>query len=152
MAAEFVRSCAAVGIVSILEGVVRPAAGEDPDELQVEAARELGGLRPTLYKAQVPHGGAGDRAAIGRVCARITEVLPVPWVVLSQGVSIPDFPGAVAVACRSGASGFLAGRAIWSDTVAAPDPVPLLRSRAVDRLRSLADLVDEHARPWHEAS
>lgn len=152
MAAEFVRSCAAVGLVSILEGVVRPAGGENPDDLQVEAARELGALRPTLYKSQVPRAGSGDIDAIGRVCARITAVLPVPWVVLSQGVSIADFPGAVEVACRYGASGFLAGRAIWSDTVAATDPVPLLRTRSVDRLRVLADVVDEYARPWREAS
>jgi sulfofructosephosphate aldolase len=151
MSAEFVRSCAAAGLVSVLEGVARPASGGYSDRLFVEAARELGGLRPTLYKAQVPRAGKGDPAEIGAVCARLTEVLPVPWVVLSQGVSIMDFPGAVELACRNGASGFLAGRAIWSDTVAAADPVPLLRERAVGRLRRLAELVDEHARPWLEA-
>lgn len=152
MAAEFVRSCAAAGLVSILEGVVRPGPDDDQDELQVEVARELGALRPSLYKAQVPRAGAGDPAEIQAVCARITAVLPVPWVVLSQGVSIAAFPGAVERACRGGASGFLAGRAIWSDTVAAENPVPLLRSRAVDRLRALADIVDEHARPWRDAT
>ena len=101
MSAEFVRSCAAVGLVSILEGVARPAPGEDSDRLQVEAARELGGLRPTLYKTHVPRAGTPHEVA--RVCARLTEVLPVPWVVLSQGVSIVDFPAAVELACRNGA-------------------------------------------------
>lgn len=151
MSAEFVRACAEAGLVSVLEGVIRPAPGEDPDRLQVEAARELGGLRPSLYKSHMPRAGAGDPAEIGRVCARMTEVLPVPWVVLSQGVSIADFPRAVELACRNGASGFLAGRAIWSDTVAAEDPTPLLRERAVGRLLRLAELVDRHARPWREA-
>ncbi|HEV2783915.1 MAG TPA: hypothetical protein VGX25_31395 [Actinophytocola sp.] len=150
MAAEFVRTCAEAGLVSVLEGVARPAPGEDQDRLQVEAARELGALRPELYKAQVPRAGQGEPAEITRVCARLTEVLPVPWVVLSQGVSIPEFPRAVEAACRGGASGFLAGRAIWSDTVSAPDPVPLLRERSVDRLRSLAELVDRYARPWRD--
>jgi sulfofructosephosphate aldolase len=149
MSAEFVRSCAAAGLVSVLEGVARPAPGEDSDRLQVEAAQELGALRPTLYKTHVPRADApGD---VARVCARLTEVLPVPWVVLSQGVSIVDFPAAVELACRNGASGFLAGRAIWSDTVGADDPVPLLRERSVERLRRLTELVDEHARPWQEA-
>jgi sulfofructosephosphate aldolase len=151
MAAEFMRFCAAGGLMSVLEGVIRPAPGDDPDQLQVEAARELGGLRPALYKSQMPRAFAGDPVEVGRVCARITAALPVPWVVLSQGVSIADFPHAVEVACRGGASGFLAGRAIWSDTVGAEDPVPLLRQRSVGRLRWLSELVDKHARPWYEA-
>jgi sulfofructosephosphate aldolase len=150
MAEEFVRRCAGAGLVSVLEGVVKPRPGEDFDELLVEAATELGALRPTLYKGQVPRHGKDDPGEIARLCERMTAVLPVPWVVLSQGVSIADFPSAVRVACRAGASGFLAGRAVWSDTVA--DPVPLLRSRAVDRLRALAEIVDGTARPWREAA
>jgi sulfofructosephosphate aldolase len=151
MATEFVRICAAAGLVSILEGVIRPAPGEDPDALQVEVARELGALRPSLYKSQMPRAGSAELTEAGAVCARITKVLPVPWVVLSQGVSIVDFPQAVTVACRNGASGFLAGRAIWSDTVGAADPVPLLRERALGRLHRLADVVDTYARPWRDA-
>ncbi|HEU5475529.1 MAG TPA: hypothetical protein VFV67_33215 [Actinophytocola sp.] len=151
MAAEFVRSCAAAGLMSVLEGVIRPAPGENPDRLQVDAARELGALRPALYKTQMPRAGVGDPAEVADVCTRITNAMPVPWVVLSQGVSIADFPRTVELACRSGASGFLAGRAIWSDTVGAADPVPLLRERSVARLYWLAELVDKHARPWQEA-
>lgn len=148
MAEEFVRRCSAAGLLSILEGVVRPTSDHDFDQLQVEAATELGALRPTLYKAQVPRRGQG--AEVGRVCERISAAVPVPWVVLSQGVTIEDFPAAVRTACHAGASGFLAGRAIWSDTL--PDPAPLLRSRAVDRLKRLAELVDRSARPWQEAA
>jgi sulfofructosephosphate aldolase len=149
MAETFVRRCADAGLLSILEGVVRPRSDHDFDQLQIEAAAELGGLRPSLYKAQVPRRGI-DQAEVGRVCERISAAIPVPWVVLSQGVTIEDFPTAVRTACRAGASGFLAGRAIWSDTLV--DPTPLLRSRAVDRLKALAELVDGSARPWHEAA
>jgi sulfofructosephosphate aldolase len=150
MAADFVRRCSAAGLLSILEGVVRPTSDHDFDQLQLEAATELGALRPSLYKAQVPRRGLGDRAEIGRVCERISAAVPVPWVVLSQGVTIEDFPTAVHTACHAGASGFLAGRAIWSDTLT--DPTPLLRSRSVDRLKRLAELVDRSARPWQEAA
>jgi sulfofructosephosphate aldolase len=149
MAAEFVRRCSAAGLLSILEGVVRPRSDHDFDQLQLEAATELGALRPSLYKAQVPRRGV-DQAEVGRVCERISAAIPVPWVVLSQGVTIEDFPTAVRTACHAGASGFLAGRAIWSDTLS--DPAPLLRSRAVDRLKRLAELVDRSARPWQEAA
>lgn len=150
MAEAFVRRCADAGLSSIVEGVVRPGPGESFDTLLLEAATELGALRPTLYKAQVPRHGTGDPVEVGRVCERVTSALPVPWVVLSQGVSIADFPTAVRTACAAGASGFLAGRAVWSDTLA--DPVPLLRSRAVSRLRALSDIVDDTARPWWEAA
>jgi sulfofructosephosphate aldolase len=149
MAEEFVRRCSAAGLLSILEGVVRPRSDHDFDQLQLEAAAELGALRPSLYKAQVPRRGV-DPAEVGRVCERISATVPVPWVVLSQGVTIEDFPNAVRTACHAGASGFLAGRAIWSDTLT--DPTPLLRARAVDRLKRLADLVDNSARPWQEAA
>lgn len=149
MAAEFVRRCAAAGLVSILEGVVRPSSDLDFDQQQLEAAAELGALRPSLYKAQVPRRGV-DEVEVGRVCERISSVVPVPWVVLSQGVTIEEFPTAVRTACHAGASGFLAGRAIWSDTLT--DPTPLLRARAVDRLKRLAELVDRSARPWQDAA
>lgn len=150
MAEAFVRRCADAGLLSVLEGVVRPGPGEDFDDLFLEAAAELGALRPSLYKAQVPRLGVGPPAEVGRLCARVTAVVPVPWVVLSQGVAIADFPARVRTACLAGASGFLAGRAIWSDTLADPDR--LLRSRSVDRLRALGDIVDATARPWHEAA
>jgi sulfofructosephosphate aldolase len=149
MAAEFVRRCAEAGLLSIVEGVVRPTSDLDFDQLQLEAAAELGALRPSLYKAQVPRRGI-DEVAVGRVCEQISAAVPVPWVVLSQGVTIEDFPTAVRTACRAGASGFLAGRAIWSDTLS--DPTPLLRSKAADRLQRLAELVDRSARPWQEAA
>ena len=49
-----------------------------------------------------------------------------------------------------GASGFLAGRAIWRDALADASG-RLLRERSVPRLGSLAARVDEVARPWPEA-
>ena len=152
LAAEFIATCAAAGLCSVLEPVARPAAGESDFDLNasiLEAAAELGPLRPSLYKAQVPSQGRGPAAEIAAVCDRLTATLPVPWVALSQGVTIADFPGAVEIACRAGASGFLAGRAIWSDTVGAADHAAEIRRRSVDRLHRLGDIVDEHARPWH---
>ncbi|MGA8117315.1 MAG: hypothetical protein WCA46_27080 [Actinocatenispora sp.] len=153
IAERFVAACAAAGLPSVLEGVVRPDT-PDQDELNeqiVTAATELGALRPSLYKAQVPGLGLADDATTGRVCARITRRVPVPWVVLSQGVPLSAFPHAVEIACRSGASGFLAGRAVWSDVVREPDHARALRERSVPRLRALAATVDRYARPWREA-
>ena len=57
---------------------------------------------------------------------------------------------AVAAACRGGASGMLAGRALWTSVLAADDPTDLLRERSVPRLHELAAIVDAHGRPWRE--
>jgi sulfofructosephosphate aldolase len=155
IAERFIAACRAAGLLSVLEGVVRPAPDEDAFDLNeaiVTAAGELGDLGPSLYKAQVPGLGRADDATTAEVCREITARLPVPWVVLSQGVELDAFPHAVELACRSGASGFLAGRAVWSDTVDADDPAQGLQERSVPRLRALADTVDRYARPWWEVT
>jgi sulfofructosephosphate aldolase len=144
---RFVELAAAHGLLSVLEPVVRH---ESREWAIVEAARELGAVRPSLYKCQVPLEGKRDPAEITRHAREIDAALPVPWVVLSQGVAPNDFPAAVEAACRGGASGFLAGRALWTSTLAADDPTDLLRSRSVPRLRQLGAIVDEHGRPWRE--
>jgi sulfofructosephosphate aldolase len=144
---RFVELAAERGLLSVLEPVVRH---ENREWAIVEAARELGAVRPSLYKCQVPLVGEGDAAEITRRAREIDAALPVPWVVLSQGVAVDDFPGAVEASCKGGAAGFLAGRALWTSTLGADDPTRLLRERSVPRLQELVAIVDEHARPWRE--
>lgn len=149
LARSFVALAERHGLLSVLEPVVRH---EDREWAIVEAARELGLVRPSLYKCQVPLEGRGDPAAITKGAREIDAALPCPWVVLSQGVEPDDFPVAVEASCRGGASGFLAGRALWTSALAADDPQALLRDQSVPRLRELAAIVDAHGRPWREKS
>lgn len=149
MSRRFVELAERHGLLSVLEPVVRVPESRREDAI-VEAARELGAVRPSLYKCQVPLAGRGDPDEITRRARRIDDALPVPWVVLSQGVEPDDFPRAVEAACRGGASGMLAGRALWTSTLAAEDPTELLRARSVPRLQELAEIVDAHGRPWSE--
>jgi sulfofructosephosphate aldolase len=149
MARHFVELAARRGLLSVLEPVVRVPEEQREDAI-VEAARELGAIRPSLYKCQVPLYGRGDPAAIERKSQSVDAVLDCPWVVLSQGVDPDDFPAAVAAACRGGASGMLAGRALWTSVLAADDPTDLLREQSVPRLHELATIVDAHGRPWRE--
>ena len=147
MSRRFVALAERHGVLSVLEPVVRH---EDREWAIVEAARELGAVAPSLYKCQVPFGGKAEPAAITTHCREIDAALPCPWVVLSQGVDPADFPGAVEAACRGGASGMLAGRAVWTATLTAGDPTELLRTRSVPRLQELAAIVDAHGRPWRQ--
>ena len=147
LARRFVELAGSRGLLSVLEPVVRH---EQREWAIVEAARELGALRPSLYKCQVPLEGRETPDALARHAREIDAALPVPWVVLSQGVAADDFPGAVAACCRGGASGFLAGRALWTAALAGDDPTEILRGRSVPRLRELAEIVDAEGRPWRE--
>jgi sulfofructosephosphate aldolase len=141
MTRDFVRACHAVKLLAIVEGVVR----RDDDDLQLEAARELAACGPDVYKAEVPGFGKAPLDETARRCEAITRNVDVPWVVLSAGVALDDFPRAVEAACRGGASGFLAGRAIWSDAVGASDVRAALREQSAPRLQRLGDLVDRFA-------
>ncbi|MFF0338481.1 aldolase [Kribbella sp. NPDC004875] len=155
MAEEFVRRCAAAGLLSVLEPVAQPVDGEqhfDLDTAILEAAEALGPVRPDLYKAQVPSRGTGDPDGIVATCRQLSALLPVPWVVLSNGVARDDFPRAVELACRGGASGTLAGRALWTPALDAADPAGSLATTCRDRLALIADIVHEHARPWRKAT
>jgi sulfofructosephosphate aldolase len=154
LARRFIALAAERGVLSVLEPVVRPAAGEvdwEEDRAILEAARELSPLRPSLYKAQVPRRGRGTPDELRRASAALGAAVTGPWVVLSQGVDRDDFLGAVRAACQGGASGFLAGRALWSDVVGRPDVGRALAEVAVPRLERLVEVVDREATPWRKA-
>ena len=146
MVEEFVERCRAHNLISIIEPLSRaPLAVPvwDWDAGVLAAARELGGLGADLYKAEMPLRGDGTDSEIRAACAAISEAVSSPWVVLSSGVHRDRFPHAVAQACAEGASGFLAGRAVWSACIGAPDPIRALEEDAVRRLDALCHAVDD---------
>jgi sulfofructosephosphate aldolase len=154
---EFLEACHDHGRPGIVEGIVRPDAGvrilpDDHAELVLQAAVELTALGPDLYKAEVPTLGLADDDAITAASRRVSEALRCPWVVLSNGVRPERFDGAALAACRGGASGFLAGRAIWIESIASPDPRDHMERVGAPRLAALAAAVDAVARPWTEVT
>ncbi len=125
-------------------------AATRPDVVR-ETAQRLGALGPDILKLEFPvdaaHNNNHDewRAA----CEAVSAASPVPWVLLSAGVDFPIFEQQVRVACEAGASGFLAGRAIWKECVAMTpqERQQFLTTTATERVNTLKALV-EHARPW----
>lgn len=145
MVESFVSRCRAAGLVSIIEPVSKaPRRGGDWDwNAGVHAAAdELGGLGADLYKSEVPLHGKADSNVLHGECAQLGSRIISPWVVLSSGVAADEFPRAVETACAAGASGFLAGRAVWRSCVGASNLADALETDAVPRLQRLADLVD----------
>jgi sulfofructosephosphate aldolase len=154
LVAEFNELCAKSGLPSIIEVIVKPPTDSsrsfDREEELVIAAKEASQWNADLYKAEVPFHGEGDLNAITRNSQRITEAVGTPWVVLSNGVKAPFFADAVKACAQGGASGFLAGRAVWADIVGAPDIPAALREVSIPRLEKLAEIVDQYARPWSD--
>lgn len=153
MVEEFVERCHGAGLVAIVEPVSRAPRNDADwswDEGVLAAATELGCRGADLYKAEVPTRGSGDADEIRRRCAELSRRIGSPWVVLSSGVPHDLFPRAVQLACGEGASGFLAGRAVWApvlDFVAGPDTArdqveQHLRETSVPRLQRLCAFVD----------
>jgi sulfofructosephosphate aldolase len=151
---EFNQLCAKSGLPSIIEVIVKPPTDSsrsfDREEELVIAAKEASTWNADLYKAEVPFHGEGDLLAITRNAQRITEAVGTPWVVLSNGVKAPFFADAVKACAQGGASGFLAGRAVWADIVGSPDIPAALREVSIPRLEKLAEIVDQYARPWSD--
>jgi sulfofructosephosphate aldolase len=144
---RFLDLCHRAGVASVLEGVTRPPIGQEwrsPTEQQdaiLAAATEFSSARPSLYKAEVPGFGRLEPHQLTAQAKQITEVLSSPWVALSSGVKPDDFPSAVEAACHGGADGFLAGRAIWADSVGVDDVAGHLQKNATSRLEALLGAV-----------
>ena len=151
LANEFVAVCKNVGLPSVLEIICRPGKDESKfnrEQALIDAAKEAASWNPSLYKAEVPYYGKGEPALITEASKKITDAIGRPWVVLSNGVAAEDFAGAVRASCLGGASGFLAGRAIWADVIGTPDYKTELKNRSIARLTQLCEIVDEFGAPF----
>lgn len=149
---DFKNLCEVSGLPSIIEIIVKPPMDSSKsfnrEEELIIAAREAATWKPDLYKAEVPFHGEGDLNLVTKNAERISEAIGSPWVVLSNGVKQPFFNDAVKACAMGGASGFLAGRAVWADIVGAADIPKALREVSIPRLQRLAEIVDTHAKPW----
>jgi tagatose 1,6-diphosphate aldolase len=139
---------------SLQAGVPKESAAFAETRPQVvrETARRLGGLGADVLKLEFPVDVAfnQDRSLWRSTCAAISEVCPIPWVLLSAGVDFEVFEEQVRIACETGASGFLAGRAIWKEAVvmSPEDRQRFLATTAVERLKRITDIASRLARPW----
>lgn len=152
--------CRTYDIPLLVEAVSYPLEGQDKaafaatkPEVVVQTAVELTPLGFDVFKAEFPVDLAypHDESTLGDWCRKLDEACPMPWVILSAGVDIDQFVKQVEVACTNGASGFLAGRAIWKEAVAIKDSgerKQYLATRAVDNLRRCVELAEQHARPF----
>ncbi|GIV78490.1 tagatose 1,6-diphosphate aldolase [Litorilinea aerophila] len=135
-----------------LDPAVKVVPNAERRRVVIETARRLVPLGVDVLKAEFPLDvkQSNDQAEWADACAELSDACPVPWVLLSAGVDFPTYAEQVKVACASGASGVLCGRAIWKEAVQLPPAqrVQFLQTTARERFRQLSQLVSEAARPY----
>lgn len=83
-------------------------------------------------------------------CRAISDMAgDVPWAVLSAGVDHKTFLGQVETAMRNGASGVIAGRALWKDCISLDRKVEQdrLANIATPRLKEIQKILEAFAAP-----
>jgi sulfofructosephosphate aldolase len=141
---DLVKSCEDEGLLLIVEILTYRLEDESVEDYQAafpgliaDSARISVQCGAKVLKLPYPGSAQG--------CAAVTAAAGgVPWAVLSAGVDHETFIKQVAIAMANGASGAMAGRSLWKDSLAVSSEVrkDLLTSRALTRLHELATVVD----------
>lgn len=164
LVAEVIRSCRQADLAFFLEPVsysidpelTKKSAGfaDQLPGLIAEIAHRLGALAPDVLKLEFPVNATYDRdeASWERACQAVSTASPCPWTVLSAGVDYDIFARQVEVACRAGASGYIAGRSLWQDGIPLPpaERANFMNTVAAPRLDHLAEIAHRYARPWQD--
>jgi len=154
------NDCTANDILLLVEELSYPKKGEEkktpayvarrPNNI-LESAKRIGPFCDVLkleYPADLAtHGEAGAAANLTALNAAAIR----PWVLLSAGEKFDTFVKQVESAMKAGASGIMAGRAIFNEyfeesTAAARRK--FLETTGIERMKILTAIVDRHAVPW----
>jgi tagatose 1,6-diphosphate aldolase len=121
-------------------------------QVAVETARRLSSLGMDILKLEFPVDVKIDKdeRSWQKAVDAMSKACTVPWVLLSAGVDFDVFERQTRIACQAGASGFLAGRAIWKEAVAMEpsEREQFVKATAANRLGRLAEITAMLARPW----
>ena len=129
-------------VLGSVEEFAKPAYGVDVFKLESPVGADA-----------VPGVGGDGWKEIQAVFDEMGRLAGRPWVMLSAGAGKDAFRKILTHAYEAGASGYLAGRAIWQDAFGHfPDWQRIredLAGSSNDYMRDLNRLTDEKARAWH---
>lgn len=168
------EACARYDIPFVFELLVHPLARDAEQtreyvemrtkrpELVLESVRtfaaakfgvDLFKLESPLAADQIPDPGSAEARSAQRWFDELGAAAGRPWVMLSAGAGMQEFERILTYAYAAGASGYLAGRAIWLQAFQHfPDWDAMragLRGEAVAYMRRLNLLTDAAATTWH---
>ena len=156
------EQCIEEDIPLLVESVSYPTAEENdnPEEfsrkkpdLVIEAAKKLTALPIDILKSEFPADidYEKDEAKLKTYCQKLSQASRLPWVLLSAGVDFTRFRKEVEIACKAGASGFMAGRALWQEAThisSREERLKFFKGQTVSRLKELTLIADKWAAPW----
>ena len=109
-------------------------------------------LESPLAADDVPGVGHADAKTAQTYFDALAEAAGRPWVMLSAGADMAAFERVLTHAYAAGASGYLAGRAIWLKAFGHFPDWDAMRSdlagEGVSYMRRINGLTDAHAQPW----
>lgn len=141
---EIVKACSSEGLLLIVEILTYQLDDESDEDYKVG----FGALIADSARISVECGAKVLKLPFPgspQACAAVTEAAQgVPWAVLSAGVDHETFIEQVRTAVANGASGAMAGRSLWKDSMAVSPETRenLLTNRALPRLKELAQAVN----------
>ncbi len=143
---EVVADCNRVGIPVVLEPLFYQL--DDPSQrtkLVLETAQRFAAIGPDLLKLPFPVDPSDpDHDHWYAACRTISELAPMPWVLLSGGGSFETYALQVEIAVKAGGSGYMVGRALWGEAALASDEErpAILEDLVRPRMRRLRALID----------
>ncbi len=135
-------------------GVSSPKFADMKPELVIETARQITALPIDVLKAEFPADieFEQDEKKLLQWCHELDRASRLPWVLLSAGADFKTFKKQVEIACKAGASGFLAGRALWQEGAqirSREERMVFFKDTTVPRFKELAGLVNKYGKPWY---
>lgn len=125
---------------------------EQRTEAVVRAAADLTAIGGDVLKVEFPMDVKAypEPEQWVDACRAVSEASAIPWVLLSAGVDFDVFAQQTEVACQAGASGILAGRAIWKEAlgVSNDEQARFLSDIARARMERLSSICRQYARPF----
>ncbi len=163
---KFVRQmsadCADQDILLMTEELSYPQKNEDKDSPayvarkpgNINMSAELIGPFTDILKLEYPANiKTDDEKTQIKNLETLNQKAIRPWVLLSAGVKFDIFLKQVELAMKAGASGTMAGRAIFQeyfDYTNREDQKKFLKTTGLDRMKKIAELVDKYATPWQK--
>jgi tagatose-1,6-bisphosphate aldolase len=155
---RLVAECASEGLPLFLEPIaysLDPAAKLSPADhrrVVIESARHFSRRGPAIMKMEFPVDVAAepDERVWIEGLKELDAACVTPWALLSAGVAYDTFLRQTVLACQHGASGVIAGRAVWADAVPrdGADRDAFIDTVARRRLEQLASVSHALATPW----
>lgn len=123
-------------------------------DVVVRTAERLSKLGVDVLKAEFPVNinEENNEVVWSKACCEISQASAAPWVLLSAGVDFETYLRQLIVACESGASGAMAGRAVWKEAVGLGDEAlqTFLLGEGSERMNRLTNLCDALGKSWKD--